>query len=174
MKLLIHLLTKENITFIIAILGFGLSLYNFVNERLQNRLKLFVTYKSHFISDVTGHENELTISLAVENLVKNPISITRMFLNINSRKYEFYWIPQIVYHADFKCGNTILDEIKVHTVNIPFEINGYGVVGGFFFVVTDKQLTDKQLYESATSITIFSSKGKRTYPISFDNPSIEK
>lgn len=167
------LLSPDNITFVIAILGFVLSVYNFVHERSQNRMKLHVVYKNHSISEIRGRENELTISLAFENLVEKPISISRIFLNINSKTYEFYWVPQFVYLADCKSGDTKLDEIKIHTVDIPFEINGYGVVGGFFFVSTDKKLNDKQLHESTTSITLFSNKGKRTYPISFDNPRVE-
>lgn len=169
----LSLFTKDNITFLIAILGFGLSIYNFLHERFQNRLKLRVTYKNHHISQVKGQENELTISLSVENLVKNPLSVTRMFLNINCKQYEFYWVPQIVYYADYKCRNKILDKIKLHTIDIPFKLDGYGVVGGFFFVSTDKKLTDQFLFNSSTSITVYSNKGKHTYPISFDTPGVE-
>lgn len=131
-----------------------------------------MTYLISVFSVYTKLET-LSISLAFENLVEKPISISRIFLNINSKTYEFYWVPQFVYLADCKSGDTKLDEIKIHTVDIPFEINGYGVVGGFFFVSTDEKLNDKQLHESTTSITLFSNKGKRTYPISFDNPSVE-
>lgn len=168
---IISLLTIDNITFIIAVIGFILSLYNFFHERLQNRMKLHLTYKSHFISE---HDNSgVTISIAIENLVANPISISRMFLNINEVKIEFHWMPQFVFHSTISSNNIIHDEIKVHTIAIPFTIEGYGVVGGFFYTKHPQTISNEILQSSQTSITIHSNKGIKTYPIIMNNTSRE-
>ena len=70
MDKILSLLTKENITFLIAVLGFLLSLYNFLNEILQNRMKLHITYKNHLISE--HNHMGITISMSIENKVKVP------------------------------------------------------------------------------------------------------
>ncbi len=169
-KILEHL-TRDDITFFIAILGFILSLYNFLYEKYQNRMCLSVTYKNHHISHINNAE--LTLSLVIENRVKSPIPISRMFLIINGHPYEFFWVPQIIYYADYKSGKTILDEVKLHSVELPAKIEGNGVLGGFFFVKCNKNLTDAMLLNANTKIQIFSSKGIRKYNIKINNPSVE-
>ena len=170
-NLIIKYLTKENITFFIAVAGFILSIYNFLYEKFQNRMCLSVTYKNHHISHVDA--KELTLSLSIENCVKNPIPISRMYLIIDGNPYEFFWVPQIVYYADYKSGKTVLDEIKLHSVELPAKIEGNGVLGGFFFVKCDKNLTDDMLLNAETEIQISSSKGIRKYKININNPSVE-
>lgn len=165
------LLTKENVTFLVAVLGFMLSLYNFFSELLQNRMNLRVTYKNHHIS---VHDNEgITISLSIENRVKIPLSISRAFLNINEESLEFYWIPQFVFRATQSTKGTIHDEINIHTTTLPAHIEGYGVIGGFFYVKSPKTITNEELLASKTSITIYSNKGVKTYPITMNNTSLE-
>lgn len=166
-----NIFSKENITFAIAITGFILSIYNFVHERRQNKMKLAVTYKNHHLSN--SDQKGLNISLCIENLVKEPIAISRMYLILNSKKYEFFWIPQIIYYADFKKNNKILDEIKIHSVELPTRLEGNGVIGGFFFVKLDRIFTDEELKVSNPSITIYTNKGIQTYSIEINNPSVE-
>lgn len=171
MNYFFKILTRENITFFIAFAGFILSLYNFTYEKFQNRMNISVIYKNHHISQVSP--KELTFSLAIENRVKNPISVTRMFLILNGHSYEFFWVPQIIYYADYKSGKTLLDEVKLHSVELPAKIEGNGVLGGFFFVKVDRDLTDDILFCADTEIQIYSSKGIRKYPIKINNPSVE-
>lgn len=168
---LTFLLTKENITFAIAVFGFILSIYNFVHEKNQNKMKLQVIYKNHFI---TAHDSQgITLSLSFENLVANPISISRIYLCINNEKYDFYWTPQFVFRNTQQCNGEVLDEINVHTIPLPFKIEGYGVVGGFFFTKASHNITNEQLLASKTSLIVHSNKGKNTYEIVMDNASHE-
>lgn len=51
MNTISSLFTRENINFSIAIISFILSVYNFAHEKLQNRMKLNITYKNHFIAE---------------------------------------------------------------------------------------------------------------------------
>lgn len=171
MEKILVLITKENITFIIAVLGFLLSLYNLLKELLQNRMNLCVTYKNHHISSY--NKRGITMSLSIENLVKNPISISRAFLNIDDKSLEFYWIPQFVYRATQSTKDKIHDEIKLHTIPLPVYIEGYGAIGGFFYVKSPVDITDDDLLLSETSITICSNKGTKTYPIVMNNTVLE-
>lgn len=134
-------------------------------------MRLSVTYKNHHISYYD--RKELTFSPAIENLVKTPISIARMFLEINGHSYEFFWVPQIVYYSNYKSGETVLDEIKLYSVGLPAKIEGNGILGGFFFVKCDKNLSDDMLFTADTKIKIHSNKGIREYPIFINNPSVE-
>lgn len=171
MKLICHVITKDNVTFMIAVLGFLLSVYNFVHDRLQSSMRLSVSYKNHHI---TSHDEQgINISLCIENLVKEPIAISRMYLTLNSEKYEFFWVPQIIYHADLRQKDKVLDEIKLHSVALPCRLEGNGVIGGFFYVKLGKHITDQELENSESFITIYSNKGIKSYPITINNPSVE-
>lgn len=171
MEKFLVLLTKDNITFLIAVFGFLLSVYNFLRELLQNRMSLHVTYKNHHIS---SHDKMgITLSLSIENKVKIPLSISRIFLNINNESLEFYWIPQFVFRATQSSKGNIYDEINIHTIPLPVQIEGYGIVGGFFFVKSSRTITNEELFSSKTSITIYSSKGIKTYPIIMNNIELE-
>ena len=113
MNIICSLLTRENISLVIAVIGFILSVYNFVHEKMQNRMKINITYKNHFIAE---HDHKsITISLAFENLVKNPISISRIYLCVDDKKYDFYWIPQFVLRATQQTNGQVIDEINVHS-----------------------------------------------------------
>lgn len=169
MNTISSLFTRENINFSIAIISFILSVYNFAHEKLQNRMKLNITYKNHFIAE---HDHKsITISLAFENLVKNPISISRIYLCVDDEKYDFYWIPQFVLRATQQTNGQVIDEINVHSIPLPFTIEGYGVVGGFFFTKAPQSVYD---FENAnTSLLVYSNKGIKTYPILMNNTSRE-
>ena len=107
MNTICSLLTRENISLVIAVIGFILSVYNFVHEKMQNRMKINITYKNHFIAE---HDHKsITISLAFENLVKNPISISRIYLCVDDKKYDFYWIPQFVLRATQQTNGQVID-----------------------------------------------------------------
>ena len=163
------LFTRGNINFVIAVIGFTLSVYNFVHERMQNRMKINITYKNHFIAE---HDHKsITISLAFENLVKNPISISRIYLCVDDEKYDFYWIPQFVLRATQQTNGQVIDEINVHTIPLPFTIEGYGVVGGFFFAKAPQPIY--ALESANTSLLVYSNKGIKKYPILMNNTSRE-
>ena len=169
MNTISSLFTRENINFSIAIISFILSVYNFAHEKLQNRMKLNITYKNHFIAE---HDHKsITISLAFENLVKNPISISRIYLCVDDEKYDFYWIPQFVLRATRQANGEVTDEINVHSIPLPFTIEGYGVVGGFFFTKAPQSVYD--LENANTSLLVYSNKGIKTYPILMNNTSRE-
>ncbi len=171
MSIFKSLLTRDNITLAIAIIGMLLSIYNFVHGCLQNRMKISVIYKNHHLTKTDC--KSINISLCLENLVKEPIAISRMFLNINSESYEFFWVPQFIYYADYKDKDEILDVIKLHSVTLPARLEGNGVLGGFFFVDVKKPITNDELADANTSITIHSNKGIKTYTIAMDNVSVE-
>lgn len=66
MNTICSLLTRENISLVIAVIGFILSVYNFVHEKMQNRMKINITYKNHFIAE---HDHKsITISLPLKTL----------------------------------------------------------------------------------------------------------
>lgn len=171
MDKLFSFFTKENITFLIAIIGFLLSLYNFFRELLHNRMNLHIVYKNHCVS---AHDHcGVTISLSIENKTKIPISISRAFLNIDETSLEFYWIPQLIFRSTHSINKAVYDEVNVHSIALPVHIEGYGVIGGFFFCKSSVPINSEKLLSAKTSITIHSNKGIKTYPISMNNTSLE-
>lgn len=67
------------ITFIIAIVSFGLSLWNFIETRLNNRVNLSVECKDFIIAEHFSRQ-PLYIALSLINKSQLPISISRAFI----------------------------------------------------------------------------------------------
>lgn len=156
---------KEQITFFIALIGFLLSLYNFIWALIHNRVKLRVAYKNHLCGN--GENGFLIVMMNIENLSRLPLSVSRMFLNIGDDTYEFSSMPQFVYERTRKCGDEVYDKVITHSVELPQFIPALGVCGGFFHVVGE--ITNKRLMNENTSITIWTTRGKRTYKILMNN-----
>ena len=90
---------------------------------------------------------------------------------VDDEKYDFYWIPQFVLRATRQTNGEVTDEINVHSIPLPFTIEGYGVVGGFFFTKAPQSVYD--LENANTSLLVYSNKGIKTYPILMNNTSRE-
>lgn len=163
----------EIITLIVAVIGGALSVYNFGHEKFQNRMRLKVTYKNHSFSK---NDNSLFVSLAFENKVQNPISVSRIFLKIGTITQEFYWIPVHIHDQTITSGRKTIDKIPIRSVQIPFKIEGHGVVGGFFYTTFPKDidLVNLLIEHNTAFIMVHSSKGIKTYPIPFDCTELER
>jgi hypothetical protein len=73
--------------------------------------------------------------------------------------------------ATRQTNGEVTDEINVHSIPLPFTIEGYGVVGGFFFTKAPQSVYD--LENANTSLLVYSNKGIKTYPILMNNTSRE-
>lgn len=71
LKLISWISKRENITFLIAVVGFGLSIFNFVENRISNRKKL------NFSIEYTYNEAEyLFLVTTITNCSRIPITLT--------------------------------------------------------------------------------------------------
>ena len=130
-------MNKENITFLIAVIGFLLSLWNFLKELWYNRSKINIRFKNQAPIISLG-DKCLRIELSIENKSRIPISISRMFLVYKDIEYEFEWIPRLVVYDHIKEQNNIHDIMKNCTLALPTTIPGLGVYGGYFIAVINE------------------------------------
>ena len=76
-------LTKENITFCIALIGFILSVWNFCRDFLSNRKSLTVSLPCTIILD-----GVLFLKLILINNSRQPITVTRIQLHYPDKSYD--------------------------------------------------------------------------------------
>lgn len=157
---MLDIITKENITFLMAIIGFLLSIYNFVKDLLQNRMRLKVVYKSHKVSETQS--DHLNIGISIQNLTSNNISISRIFLNVDGSNYEFFWVSELVFIHSHAC-----DKVSTSSQTLPCTISSYGQIGGFF-CLNYPQLKEDRLQNGKTSLVIHTNKGKKKYVINMN------
>lgn len=107
------------ITFIIAIISFGISIWNFVETRLQNRVNLAVECKDFIIAE-NFNRQPLYIALSIVNKSRLPIAVSRAFITVNGEKFEFSWIPQVVHQARLGTQSETFDRTIVKSITLPF------------------------------------------------------
>lgn len=159
-----NILTKENITFFIALISFLLSLFNFISILIANRKHIKLTYKIHHECP-TFNEHPIFFELIIENLSKLDISVSRMFLIVGEVSYEFSSLPEFVYETTQRTGSTITDRKTYYSNSLPQTIKGLGVLGGFFWVNTCNAFNYNNLYTSDVSLCLYTNRGKSTFPI---------
>lgn len=157
-------MTKDQITLIIAVLSFMLSLYNFLHSLLINRSNLKLIYKSHSCCNFAP-EYTIIFNLVFENKSRLDISISRLFLKVNESIYEFDSELNWIGEKTRRTGNKITDKITLYSLEIPQTVSGLGAVGGYFWVDTYKKL---ELNKSdQVTIIAYTNRGKFKYPVNF-------
>lgn len=156
---------QSAITFVISIVGFILSLYNFGIGLIHNHIHIRITYKNHLC--ITGDPKALLIMMNIENLSRLPISISRAFLCVGENRYEFSSMPHFAYERTQRTGDEIHDKVVTHTTELPCPIPALGAVGGFFHVIAP--VTNERLLTEPTKIVLWTNRGKRAYKVHMDN-----
>lgn len=160
---ILNLFTKENITFIIAILGFGLSVYNFTKDIIQNRFKIDLKLKAYVPVEYYS-ETQFMFKMCIENKSKLPVSISRIILHINSESFDFDSVPHPAYSNIQRTGKKITNEIHIQTISVPQTIPGLGILGDFFYVITNPNILP-ELPNNAV-IEIITNRGNKKFLIS--------
>lgn len=157
-------LTKENITFAIAVLSFTLSLWNFSKDIWNNRSKISLQCKSCTTGKI-GSRNIIYFQFSIENKSRLSISISRMFFVVNDIQYEFNWIPELIFKGTHTTAQKVTDEEHIYSEKIPHTIDGLGVWGGFFSIITPCILSNQELLNSNTYILFFTNRGVKKTPL---------
>ena len=157
-------MSKNQITFIIAVLSFILSVYNFLHSLFTNRANLKIIYKLHTVCN-NLLDYPIIFNLVIENKSRLDISISRLFLKVNDCMYEFDSEPNWIGEKTRRTGNNITDKITLHSLVIPQTISGLGAIGGYFYVGTYKNFK----FNKSDQVTIIAhtNRGKFKYPINF-------
>ena len=158
---------EKPVTFFIALVGFLLSLWNFFTPLLKNRCNIQIDCKDFITAShlKRGGKMPMYLSLIINNKSTLPISISRLFINIDQQTFEFTWIPQVVHQSRLTCRDTILDSTIVKTHPIPVQIPSLNLTSGYFCAFVDSSLTDEILLKAHCSITLHTNRGVKNYDL---------
>lgn len=164
MNELFEFVSNDYISTYVALAGFIISVINSVYLISSNSFKISLVLKSFAFCD--NHDGHPTyFELTIENKSRVPISISRMFLIINSQKYEFQWETERIGHFEFKTNGKVTEEYSTYSLTLPQNITGMGAIGGFFFVPTDDSITKTDFLNSQLWIEIHTNRGKKRFKV---------
>lgn len=166
------LCVTENMALVIAILGFVLSLYNLFSVLWKNRCSFSVEYKSHWFSIGSNEMALLCVRLIFVNRSSAPFSITRIYLNckkIDGHIYEFAFPERNVWGFQHIRGKQIVSHQEIYSQKLPFTIEGYGSVAGYFVVYLPKTLECEFNKTTKLSLIVQSSRKKKKFSLVANN-----
>ncbi len=155
---------NETLKTFISIMGFALSVFNLCYLLITNCFKIKLIAKSYaFCSNLENHP--IFFEFAIENHSRIPVSISRMFLIVNGIYYEFQWEKEEIGYSNHTQGNKVLSSNYFYSITLPQFVSGMGVVGGFFFVNTDNELTKENFLHSNVFVELHTGRGKRKFKL---------
>lgn len=162
-----HYFTKENITFFIALFGFILSIWDFIELRFMRICRLNVECRN-FITNPNLIVNEhmpMFLSLSISNKSSLPVTITSINLKINHKTFPFSWIPEIVHTSQLRNNQGIIDSTVIKSVTYPIFIPEFNSSCGFFYVPIDPKYTDEYILRASCCLEIHTNRGIKTCDI---------
>ena len=151
-----------NFASVAGIIGFFISIYNFLYNFRYNKAKVNLIYKGcHFLRNVS--DMPLAFHLILENESHLDVSVSRMYLVIDGNKYEFTGLPHQVYFM--KNGQS--KEI-IYSKELPVFIPGLGACGGHFCVDTFESPEIISNFQKSKNVKVLiktNRKFKKTFPI---------
>lgn len=168
-----NFIDNETLKTFISIMGFALSVFNLCYLLITNCFKIKFIAKSYtFCSNLDKHP--IFFEFAIENHSRIPVSLSRMFLNVNGINYEFQWEKEEIGYSNRNQGERILASNSFYSIPLPQIISGMGIVGGFFFVDTDDELTEDIFLKSNVFVEVYTSRGKRKFKLDVPKLSVHK
>lgn len=152
--------SRDNVTFFIAVAGLLMSIYNFVKALWDSRFGIGVTYISHW-SRVSRNKGVMTMRLLFENKSSRPVTVTRIFLSYDGRHYEFLFPAQKVWTFEKTRNSVVIEQSNVMSQELPFKVEGYGVVGGYFVVTLPPDVAQDFSRDKQISLTVHTNRKKK-------------
>lgn len=162
--------SKENITFVIAVAGFILSLWNFFFDLWRNRCALSVEYINHYCGIHPNGNGLLQLRLNIVNESSAPIAVSRMFLLHNGKEIEFLFPSLCVWEFTKLRNGQIMSQDEVKSQAIPFKIEGHGVVGGYFLVYVPREELGFFEQEAEIQLVLQTARRKKRFLLTANNP----
>ena len=169
-KMIEWLSVRDNITFLIALAGFGLSLWNFFSDLWRNRCSISVEYISHYCGVHPNGKTVLQLRLNIVNRSSAPISISRMFLIYQGCEFEFLFPSVCVWEFAKLKNHEVVKQEEIKSQALPFKIEGRGAVGGYFLVYVPPEAKDVFAKKSDIWLLMQTSRRKKRFSLAAHNP----
>lgn len=119
------LLNRDNFTFLIAVVGFIMSVYNFVVHILENHTRIKVEV-SHVFHPFPGRQCRQTINLKVYNLSQKPVVLSRIVVSNDEHSGSIGSYRRNVFMTGFITGGRQNEKTVWFSDQLPIKIEGNG------------------------------------------------
>lgn len=153
---------QDNITFLIAVISFGLSVYNFVVTIIQNstRLKIGIPHVFRFEDTTTCAE---IINLKIYNLSKVPVVVSRVSVSNNSSVGAFGSYRKRIMESKRTVRGQIVSQNIWMSDLLPVKIEANGCVNLLLLADDNRRIIDTA---SRNKIKIYTAKRTITRTLS--------
>lgn len=155
----------EVITFAIAVISFLMSIWNFVETRLQSRVNLAVSCKDFLYVDFLDTK-PLFIGLTISNKSRLQISISRLFINLDGNSYEFSWIPMPIFNARITQNSELRGETYINSLVPPLNLSALSSISGYFAISSHGKINTNSICNSDVEIKLYTNRGIKSYTVS--------
>lgn len=160
---------RENVTFLVAIASFGLSIWNFLSDKIKNRKNLEIEVQNVFCFGPSP-DKKFTETLNIRFINKSREAITLSGLELSSEigecRFGEYRLKLLTNSQ--KRGNKEISRSEWYSDTFPVKIEGLG----FEHMILSSTSTKKRIVENRPyKLTVFSNKGTvtRTFTSAFSN-----
>lgn len=137
MKVIEWISDRSNITFLIAVVGFAISIYNFISAIIQNRTRINVDV-AHVFRIENAQRCIDIVNLKVLNLSKNPVVLSRITVENDLHSGSLGTYRREVFSKTRRTGGQITDRKVWFSDQLPIKIEGNGCVN--LLLVADKEM----------------------------------
>lgn len=115
------LLTKDNITFILAVFGSLGTLISWTFSLISTRKSINVRISKAYLYD-----NSILLHILIDNKSRLPITITRISLVIGNNIFSTFDTQTQIYRGERKCKGEVLSVNTIYSPTFPIEIGSLG------------------------------------------------
>lgn len=125
---MLKFLTKDNITFILAVIGSCGTLFFWIKSYFDNRVKL--NFKA---VEKLNDDDSLLLYIMLENCSRLTLSINQITVVSQNNKVNCVEIPTKVYTVTSRTGNEITDQQNYYSLNMPIVLNPLCGTAGYLY-----------------------------------------
>lgn len=151
---LLSLFTRDNITFVLSVVGSFGTAYTIFHNFVINRKNLNVRIIGHRYAD----EKSLLLYVAFENKSRLPISITGISVMVNSIWYSRFEPSIVVLEETTRTGKTVTSHHEFQNLPLPINLPSLGGTSGYVYFETPE--ANFQLDTTQLKFLINSNRGK--------------
>lgn len=123
-----EILTKDNITFALAVFGSLGTILSWIYASISNRKNIYVRISRAYL-----HDNSVLLHILMDNKSRLPISINRVSLIINETTYHAFDIKTQIFRGDYKSNNEIIKTDIIYSAEFPIELASLGGTNFYLF-----------------------------------------
>lgn len=147
----------NNIVDFIGILGFIISIINFVYFFVIRKKKLKIRFEEFGVCKYYNGE-VLKIRFCFQNLSQLPVSITRIQLVVNDSMYDCTNSPVNIEEITRRRGTTVIERTTVNSVTVPINLQPLMSQGDYFAFPIPQGIVSNS--EKSLTFRIYTNRGK--------------